>query len=50
VDVIDAENYLTEMKCINQTRGMLGFTGFYNGKKCITSFEELKNYYKAVFV
>lgn len=28
-----AENYLTEMKCINQTRGMLGFTGLYKGEK-----------------
>lgn len=28
-----AENYLTEMKCVNQTRGMLGFTGFYNNQK-----------------
>jgi purine-nucleoside phosphorylase len=28
-----AENYLTEAKCVNETRGMLAFTGFYNGNK-----------------
>lgn len=28
-----AENYLTEVKCINNTRGMLGFTGCFNGQK-----------------
>ena len=28
-----ANNFLTEIKCINKTRGMLGFTGLYNGEK-----------------
>lgn len=28
-----AENYLSEVKCINQTRGMLGFTGLYQNEK-----------------
>lgn len=28
-----AENYLTDAKCINQTRGMLGYTGLYNDQK-----------------
>ena len=28
-----AEKYLTDYKLINTTRGMLGYTGFYNGKK-----------------
>jgi purine-nucleoside phosphorylase len=28
-----AENYLIEIKCINQTRGMLGLTGLYKGEK-----------------
>jgi purine-nucleoside phosphorylase len=28
-----AENFLTEIKCVNQTRGMLGFTGMYNNKQ-----------------
>ena len=28
-----AENLLQDAVCFNQVRGMLGFTGFYNGKK-----------------
>ena len=28
-----ADNFLEEAKCINQTRAMLGFTGFYAGEK-----------------
>ena len=28
-----AENYLSEVYCYNEVRGMLGFTGVYNGKK-----------------
>lgn len=28
-----AENYLSEVKCVNQTRGMLAFTGIYQDKK-----------------
>ncbi|NLM62837.1 MAG: purine-nucleoside phosphorylase [Mollicutes bacterium] len=28
-----AENYLTDYKLINQVRGMLGYTGYYKGKK-----------------
>lgn len=28
-----AENYLTNVKCVNQTRGMLGFTGDFQGQK-----------------
>ena len=28
-----AETYLTEVKCINSVRNMLGFTGKYNGKE-----------------
>ncbi len=28
-----ADNYLTDAKCINEVRGMLGFTGFYKGKR-----------------
>lgn len=28
-----AENYLTDVKCYNTVRNMLGFTGLYNGKK-----------------
>lgn len=28
-----AENFLTDVKCFNKVRGMLGFTGKYDGKK-----------------
>ena len=28
-----AETYLEDYKCVNQVRGMLGFTGTYKGKK-----------------
>jgi len=28
-----AENYLTDAVCYNEVRGMLGYTGFYNGKR-----------------
>ena len=28
-----AEKMLTESHCYNRVRGMLGYTGFYNGKK-----------------
>jgi purine-nucleoside phosphorylase len=28
-----AENYLTDVVCYNQIRGMLGYTGFYKGKR-----------------
>ena len=28
-----AENFLTNVKCFNKVRGMLGFTGEYSGKK-----------------
>ncbi|UKM64342.1 purine-nucleoside phosphorylase [Flavobacteriaceae bacterium GSB9] len=28
-----AETYLQNYKCYNKVRGMLGFTGFYNGKR-----------------
>lgn len=28
-----AENFLTDVKCFNKVRGMLGFTGKYNGKE-----------------
>jgi purine-nucleoside phosphorylase len=28
-----AENFLSDVICYNQIRGMLGYTGFYNGKK-----------------
>lgn len=28
-----AETYLNDIKCYNEVRGMLGFTGFYNGKR-----------------
>lgn len=28
-----AENFLTDAKLINDVRGMLGYTGYYNGKK-----------------
>ena len=28
-----AETYLENPECYNQVRGMLGFTGTYNGKK-----------------
>ena len=28
-----AENYLEDAKCINEVRGMLGFTGYYKGSK-----------------
>nr|WP_072537367.1 purine-nucleoside phosphorylase [Anaerococcus mediterraneensis] len=28
-----AENFLTDAKLFNETRGMLGYTGFYKGKK-----------------
>jgi len=28
-----AEKYLTDCKCINDVRGMLGYTGFYKGQK-----------------
>ncbi len=28
-----AENFLTDVKCYNEVRGMFGFTGTYNGKK-----------------
>ena len=28
-----ANTYLEDFKCINQVRGMLGYTGFYKGKK-----------------
>lgn len=28
-----AENFLTDVRCFNQVRGMLGFTGKYNGKE-----------------
>ena len=28
-----ANKYLTDVKCINKVRGMLGFTGLYKGKK-----------------
>ena len=28
-----AENFLTDCKCFNEVRGMLGFTGKYYGKE-----------------
>ena len=28
-----ADNYLTDVKMINKVRNMLGFTGYYKGKK-----------------
>lgn len=28
-----AENFLTDVKCFNKVRGMMGFTGKYDGKK-----------------
>jgi len=28
-----AENMLTDAVCYNNVRGMLGYTGFYNGKR-----------------
>ena len=28
-----AENFLTDVKCINEVRGMLGFTGTWNGNR-----------------
>lgn len=28
-----AENYLTDYKLVNQVRGMLGYTGYYKGKR-----------------
>lgn len=28
-----AETFLTEVKCYNEVRGMLGYTGLYNGKR-----------------
>lgn len=28
-----AENYLEDAKCFNEVRGMLGYTGYYKGKK-----------------
>jgi purine-nucleoside phosphorylase len=28
-----AENLLTDAKCFNEVRGMLGYTGFWNGKR-----------------
>ncbi|WP_426349720.1 purine-nucleoside phosphorylase [Alloiococcus sp. CFN-8] len=28
-----AENYLEDVKCYNEVRGMLGFTGYYKGKR-----------------
>lgn len=28
-----AENFLTDVECFNQTRGMLGYTGNYQGKR-----------------
>ncbi|CAA9199323.1 purine-nucleoside phosphorylase [Flavobacterium collinsii] len=28
-----AETFLTDAKCYNEVRGMLGYTGFYNGKR-----------------
>lgn len=28
-----ADNYLTDVKCFNKVRNMLGFTGFYNGRE-----------------
>lgn len=28
-----AETYLTDVRCINETRGMLGFTGTWNGNR-----------------
>ncbi|MBQ4220666.1 MAG: purine-nucleoside phosphorylase, partial [Butyrivibrio sp.] len=28
-----AENFLTDVKCFNEVRGMLGFTGKYQGKE-----------------
>lgn len=52
-----AENFLKDYKLFNDTRGMLGFTGFYNGKKVsvmgsgmgipssMIYFNELYNFY-----
>ena len=31
-----AENYLEDAKCFNEVRGMLGYTGYYKGKKVST--------------
>ncbi len=31
-----AENFLEDIKCFNKVRGMLGFTGYYKGKKIST--------------
>ncbi len=28
-----AENYLTDTRLVNEVRGMLGYTGFYHGKR-----------------
>ena len=28
-----AETFLTDAKCYNEVRGMLGYTGYYNGKR-----------------
>lgn len=28
-----AETFLTDIKCYNEVRGMLGYTGYYNGKR-----------------
>ncbi|RQD69569.1 MAG: purine-nucleoside phosphorylase [Tindallia sp. MSAO_Bac2] len=32
-----AENYLEDVKCFNEVRGMYGYTGYYNGKRVSVS-------------